>query len=129
MTTIVGASGRNITDFEFTIGTEASNVIQVGIQAKFRGEDVAGRVGFRLYVTSSATGNAVRAAPSGGLANGNNDDGFFIHEDVPDRVASCASDTDGNFEVTITHNQAATMYLAVIGADGRITISPAITFA
>ena len=111
----------------FTIGTEAGNVINVGIQLL----DAAGvamatksHVGF--YLSDSATGDTVVAAATS-LAIGT--DGI-IFEAVSNSWGDLVSENDGYIDLDIGDaSGAATYYLALKMPNGSIVISDAITFA
>lgn len=112
----------------FTIGTEATDAINVAVQLKTaRAKDVAVRVGLLCYLSDDATGDSVvGTAPSGGWAVGT--DGLLIPV-VTNKAAHVVSESDGQFDLTITHSGAKTCYLVIVMPDGSLVVSGAITFA
>lgn len=111
----------------FTVGTEATDAINVAIQLKdAAGSDMAIRTGLAWYLSSDANGDAIASATSGGLAIGT--DGLLL-EWTNNVSGWVVSEADGDIDVTITHNAAATYYLVLVLPNGKLTASGAITFA
>lgn len=113
---------------KFTVGTEAANAINVGIQLYDRdnGNEVDERVGLAWYLASNATGDAIATAPTGGIAIGT--DGLLL-EWTNNVSGWVVSEVDGDIDVTITDSGTPTMYLVLVAPDGKVYVSGAITFA
>lgn len=113
----------------FVIGTEAGDVINVGVQL----EDVAGTaITFATtcwaYLSGDSGGvGVVGTAPTGGVAIGT--DGEIIVEATADKVFLLESETDGDIDLDITDTGTPTFYLVVILPGGGKVVSGAITFA
>lgn len=112
----------------FVIGAEAANVINVAIQLKDAdGDDLAVRGCVYAYLSTDANGDSLAAAPSGGVAIGT--DGLAA-EVIDNRAFFLTSEADGDIDLNITVSSgAATYYLAVRLANGKLVVSNAITFA
>lgn len=112
----------------FTIGAEAANAIAVSLQlTDADGADVTARQCVYAYVSGNATGDSLSAAPAGGVAIGT--DGM-VAEVIDNRAFMLTSEADGDIDLTFTDaSGAATFYLAVRLANGKLVVSPAITFA
>ncbi|HNO94202.1 MAG TPA: hypothetical protein PKJ84_08525 [Anaerolineales bacterium] len=112
----------------FTIGAENTNAINVAIQLLNRdnGNELAERVGLQWYLSSDANGDAISAAPSGGIAIGT--DGLLI-EHTNNIAGKIISEADGDIDVTLTESTAKSFYLILIAPDGKLYPSGAITFA
>lgn len=112
----------------FTIGAENTNAINVAIQLLNRdnGNELAERVGLQWYLSSDANGDAISAAPSGGIAIGT--DGLLI-EHTNNIAGEIISEADGDIDVTLTESTAKSFYLILIAPDGKLYPSGAITFA
>lgn len=117
------------TRVDFTIGAEAANVINVGMQLKADedNETAADQV-VRMFLSDDSGGAGITAtAPDGGVAAGT--DGNILLEDVANKMLTVQSEADGDIDIDITESGTATWYLVVIFADGRTAVSAAITFA
>ena len=112
----------------FTIGAENTNAINVAIQLLNRdnGNELAERVALQWYLSSDANGDAISAAPSGGIAIGT--DGLLI-EHTNNIAGTVISEADGDIDVTLTESTAKSFYLILIAPDGKLYPSGAITFA
>jgi hypothetical protein len=112
----------------FTIGTEAADAINVAVQLKSaRAKATGQRVGLFCYLSDDANGDSVVAtAPSSGWAIGT--DGL-LHPVTANKAAVIVSESDGQFDVTITESGAKTCYLVIVMPDGSLAVSGAITFA
>ena len=112
----------------FTIGAENTNAINVAIQLLNRdnGNELAERVALQWYLSSDANGDAISAAPSGGIAIGT--DGLLI-EHTNNIAGTVISEADGDIDVTLTESTAKSFYLILIAPDGKLYSSGAITFA
>lgn len=112
----------------YTIGAEAADVITVACQFKNAdGTDCTSPVVVQQYLATSATGQALSTAPSGGTAAGT--DGTFLVEDVAQLVWTAVSEADGDLDVAITEAGAYTTFLITVLPCGTISASSAITFA
>lgn len=111
----------------FTIGAEAANVINVGIQLKDKGLDVAERVSVLAYLSDDANGDSVAGSAPTTVAIGT--DGVAIPL-VAGKCFLLTSEADGDIDIDITLSAGAdTWYLVIVLPDGRLVPSGAITFA
>ena len=111
----------------FTIGAEAANVINVGIQLKDKGLDVAERVSVLAYLSDDANGDSVAGTAPTSVAIGT--DGVAIPL-VAGKCFLLTSEADGDIDIDITLSAGAdTWYLVIVLPDGRLVPSGAITFA
>ena len=111
----------------FTVGTEASDAINVAVQLKDGGGvDLARRCGLAWFLSSDANGDAISAAPSGGIAIGT--DGLLL-EWTNNVSGWVVSEADGDIDVTLTDAGTPTFYLVLVLPNGRLSVSGAITFA
>lgn len=114
-------------DATFTIGAEASNIINVAIQLKDRGLDVTQRVSLNAYISSDANGDSVVGTAPTTVAIGT--DGLAIPL-VAGKCFLLTSEADGDIDLNITLSSgAATYYLVLVMPDGSLKVSGAITFA
>lgn len=115
---------------EFTVGAEASNVINVAVQLLDRdnGGPIDEFLPVLAYLSDDSGGNGVATtAPSGGWAIGT--DGEIMGEVTANKLAWLLSENDGDIDLDITETGADTWYLCVAAPDGRTYVSGAITFA
>jgi hypothetical protein len=112
----------------FSVGTEGTDAIIVGVQLKTEaGVDIAHRGVVHAYLSDDANGDSlVASAPSGGVAIGT--DGLAIPL-VANKAFLLTSEADGDIDLSITEAGAKTCYLAVVLPNGKLTVSGAITFA
>lgn len=112
----------------FTIGAEASNIINVGIQLKDPdGADLLESVGLNAYLSSNADGSTVVGTAPTTVAIGT--DGLAIPL-VAGKCFLLVSEADGDIDINITLSSgAATYYLVLVLPSGQLAISGAITFA
>lgn len=112
----------------FTIGTEAVNVINVGIQLKNAdGADLAVRSSVFAYLSDDANGDSIIAtAHSGGAAIGT--DGLAIPL-VANKAFMLTSESDGDIDINITETGTKTAYLILRMPNGKLVASTAITHA
>lgn len=116
----------DIDGVEFTIGAEAGNVINVGIQLKNGALDLTERAGVMAYLSADANGDALAVtAPSAGVAIGT--DGLAIPL-VADKAFILVSEADGDIDLDIGEAAADTWYLVVVLPGGALVVSDAITF-
>lgn len=115
-------------DVEFTIGSEATNVINVALQLNDAGGTaLATRAAVFAYLSDDANGDSIASsAPSGGVAIGT--DGLAIPV-VTNKAWVLVSEADGDIDIDITETGAATWYLIVVLPNGKLVASDAITFA
>lgn len=115
-------------DVDFTIGSEAGNVINVGLQLNDAGGTaLATRASVLAYLSDDANGDSIAAAaPDGGWAIGT--DGLLIPV-VTNKAAQLVSEADGDIDINITESGADTWYLIVVLPNGLLVASAAITFA
>jgi hypothetical protein len=115
-------------DVDFTIGSEAVNAINVGLQLNDAGGSaLAVRTSVFVYLSDDANGDSVAGtAPDGGWAIGT--DGLLIPL-VTGKAGLVISEADGDIDITITESGVATWYLIVVLANGKLAASGAITFA
>lgn len=115
-------------DIDFTIGSEAGNIINAGLQLNDAGGDaLATRASVFAYLSDDANGDSIAAtAPDGGWAIGT--DGLLVPV-VTNKAAQLVSESDGDIDINITESGAGTWYLIVILPNGKLSASGAITFA
>lgn len=112
----------------YVIGSEAANVINVGIQLNDAdGVALATRGTVFAYLSDDANGDSITAtAPDGGVAIGT--DGVAIPV-VANKAFQLVSETDGDIDIDITDTGTPTFYLIVVLPTGLLSASGAITFA
>lgn len=112
-----------------TVGTEAGNVINVGVQlTDAYGNSLSNEVAVDIILSDDSPPTSITAtAPSGGWAIGT--DGSIIYEPVTSKVVRVLSEADGHLDLDITETGAATWYLTVHLANGSLVTSDPITFA
>ncbi len=111
----------------FTIGTEASDIINVVIQLKnIDGQDMDERAGLAWYLSNDAEGDDLATVPTGGIAIGT--DGLLI-ESVTNAAGLVVSESDGDIDVNITDTGTPTFYFVLVNPNGKLVVSDAITFA
>ena len=111
-----------------TVGSEADNNINVGIQLKdIAGADLAVRGSVMMYLADDANGDGITTtAPSVGIAIGT--DGLAIPL-VANKCLQLVSESDGDIDLDIGEASAGTWYLIVVLPNGKLVASAAITFA
>ncbi len=113
---------------DFSIGAESANAITVSCQLNLGTRACAERVHGTMYLSSDANGDALEAA-SAGLSLAVGTDGVLI-ETSTDNCFHFVTESDGDFDVTITETTGAnTFYLVCMMPDHTISVSSAITFA
>lgn len=122
-----GSIGR-VCGATFTIGDEAANSINVGIQlTDAAGSDLDERCTVLAYLSDDANGDSVAAtAPDGNVAVGT--DGVLIPV-VADKAFYLTSEADGDIDLDVGETGTDTWYLIVVLPDGTLVASDAITFA
>ena len=113
---------------KFTIGTEATNAINVAIQLIDRdnGNELGEAVCLGWYLAADSAGQTIATAPSGGIAIGT--DGL-LQEFTANVAGLVTCEADGDIDVTLTESTAKSFYLVLVAPDGKLLISSAITFA
>lgn len=118
-------------DASFTIGAEASNIINVAVQLKSdkSQQAITARRIVDVYLADAATGAAIAGtAPDGGVAIGTN--GAILVALVASKMVKVVSNASGAFDLNITHAAGAkTVYVVVVMPNGRQVVSSAVTFA
>lgn len=116
-------------DATFTIGTEAADVINVGIQLTDRdnGNEISERVAVMYYLADDVAGDTPSGtAPDGGIAIGT--DGALT-EWTANVSGLAISESDGDLDIDVTESATPTFYLILVMPDGKLQASAAITFA
>lgn len=111
------------------VGAETGgNTINVAVQLKdANGADIGTRQQIRGYLSNDANGDSIATtAPSGGIAIGT--DGLLIPV-VTNKAFLLTCESDGDIDLTIVEAGAATWYLVLVMATGKLFVSGAITFA
>jgi hypothetical protein len=121
-TAIDGVANSQATTADFTIGTEAADVINVAVELQDGdGTAVSSLQGVNVGIGLTAT------APSGGWAIGT--DGAILGAHDANKSAWVQTEADGTFDLDITEAAGATWYMVVQLPDGKQVVSGAITFA
>jgi hypothetical protein len=123
-----GTTGNQMADgVTFTIGTEATNAINVAMQLTSGGNDLS-EIGYvTAFLSDSATGIGISGtAPATSVAIGT--DGAIIKELTTKLAWILQSEADGDIDLTITETGGDTWYLVVVLPDGSQVVSDAITF-
>ena len=116
-------------EFEFVIGAEAADVINVGVQLEDRENqgELGERVGFAWYLSDDAAGDSIAGtAPSAGLAIGT--DGLLL-EFTANLAGWATCEIDGDLDIDVGEAGIDTWFLVCVAPDGKLYVSPAITFA
>ena len=114
---------------EFTIGTEAADVIRVTAALKRPrvGLGVGKRLAVVAYLSTDAEGdNITSSAPDGGVVVGNK--GVVIPL-VAGKAFQLITNASGEVNIDITESTAKTFYLIIVLPTGETVASGAITFA
>jgi hypothetical protein len=128
-TAIDGVANSQATAADFTIGTEAANVINVAVELQDGdGTAVSSLQGVNVFLSDASTGIGLAAtAPDGGWAIGT--DGAILGAHDANKSAWVQTEADGTFDLDITESAGATWYMVVQLPDGKQVVSGAITFA
>lgn len=116
-------------DFMLTPGAEASNVVNVAIQAKsdHSQNNLAVRAAFDFYFSDQSDGsNLAATAPSGTVAIGTN--GIVMDLTGAKKIFRGVTNAAGAFDINITESGAKTMYVVVIAPNGRLIVSSALSW-
>jgi hypothetical protein len=111
----------------FTIGTEATNVITVGVQLKDpNGNNLGVRGHVHVFLSDDSHGDSLTATQAdGGIAGGTNG---WLTPITTGKMSQGVSESNGTLDVAITHSGVKTYYLGVMMPDGSIVMSGAIAF-
>jgi len=114
----------------FVIGSEAANVINVGIQLNDNDGDPLAVIGHVFaFLSDAVTGIAISAAAPD-VSVGIGTDGAIILEHATDLAWELQSETDGDIDLDIEDATGTpTWYLVVVLPSGLQVVSAAITFA
>jgi hypothetical protein len=115
-------------DATFVVGVEAADAINTVIQLIDRENrsllDESAALGW--YLSDDALGMVpASTAPTGGAAIGT--DGALI-ESVDNLSGKVISEIDGDIDITLTDTGTPTFHVVLVMPDGKLFISPAITF-
>ena len=124
-----GKVGR-LAGVTFTIGAEAANVINVGVQLEQAdGTDLDEVACVRAFLSDASTGIGLTGAvPDGSVAIGT--DGAIIETTLTDGSWLLQSEADGDIDIDINDvTGTPTWYLVVVLPDGTQAVSDAVTFA
>lgn len=112
----------------FTIGTEAANVINVGIQLEDDdGNDLSAVTAVEIWLFADAAGVSINANDYDTIAIGT--DGLLV-ERVADKILDCTCESDGDIDIDFTEaTTTPTSYVGVKLGDGSFAISSAVTHA
>ena len=113
----------------FVIGSEATNVINVGLTLTRGGVTLAESGVFFAYISDASTGlGKSGATPSAGVAVGSN--GFIVDDGpVVDRSWVLQTTVAGLIDLDFGEAAIDTWHLVVVLPSGKIVVSNAITFA
>ena len=119
----------NVFGASFTVGTEASNKINVAVQlTDSEGQDLTRRNTVQAYLAGDANGDSLATAPSGAVAIGT--DGLKLSSGGDSKIIfGLTCESDGDIDIDITESGTPTIYLVIVLPSGKLVISPAITFA
>lgn len=128
----VGSGSHNLTNnahgADITVGTEATNVINVAIDLKDASDRSLGvRNSLLAYLSTDATGDTLKSSDAN-LASAIGTDGILI-ELSADALFFLVSEADGDIDIDFTKTDTGTFYLNLVLPNGSIVTSGAITFA
>jgi hypothetical protein len=116
-----------IPSVEFTVGAEATDVINVALQVvDAQGMALALQLALLAWLSDTAGAALTATAPSAGTAIGT--DGTIIVEHTAETLMELLTDADGVLDLDIGEAGADTWYLNVRLPGGAIVSSPAIAF-
>ena len=112
----------------FTIATQVGTTINVGVQLKdSTGTSVTGVAVMLVYLSDSSNGNElVGTPPTGGTVIGT--DGVLVPV-LANKMFQIITNTSGHFDLNLTDSGTPSFYMVVVGANGKVLVSSAITFA
>jgi len=113
----------------FTVGGEAADTIVVTVQLNdINGTATAFKTLVHVWLSDAAAGAITGTGPSGTVAIGSTS-GVIVETVTSKKVYNIITGASGEFKLSIGEAGAATWYLNVALADGRVFSSGAITFA
>lgn len=120
---------NTVADAKYTVGAEATNVINVAVQLKNGNyQNPTVRNVLTVFISGASTGaDVVGTAPTGGAAIGTN--GKVLASPVANKVFIIQTDAQGRFDLNLTDTGTPTFYLVAVLPDGSQVVSSAITFA
>jgi len=115
-------------DVSFTVGAEATNVVNVAGQVKDEnGKAITQRVMLHVWLSDVATGLGLCAvAPSGTVVIGTN--GTILASIVAKTCLLIQTDASGRFDLNITEAGAKTLYVGARLPDGTFKVSSVATW-
>lgn len=116
-----------VSSCKFTIGAEASNIINVAVQlVDGRGRDLQTKSVVGYYISTDSVGDVIDT-DIGTIAIGT--DGTIISEFTDDVCGWVLSESDGDIDFNLTDTAAETIYLNIVFfGSGKIKTSDAITY-
>jgi len=119
---------NKVASVAYTIGTEAANVINVGLQLNdAEGNAIAAIAALNFYLSSDAAGKDIESSGPDSIAIGT--DGSLYMSGGDSLIAGLmVSEADGDIDLDLTHAGADTFYFCTILPDGSVAVSSAITF-
>ncbi len=122
----IAAAPNLVGGVTMSVSADVGNAVTITGQAvDANGADLAEATQFMYFLSSDAAGQAVSAAPDGGIAMGT--DGTMIVEFTAEVVGWFTTEADGDFDIVVTDAGAFTSYLVVMLPSGRRVISDVIT--
>jgi len=119
-------SGPDITNSTITVGTEASNVVNVAVQFKdAAGDNLARPVHCHLYFSDDAAGQTIATTAITTVAVGT--DGVIMEAITAGKEYRVVSEADGAFDLDLTQAAADTLYMQ-IALPNELKTSSVITF-
>lgn len=120
---------NTVAGVSFVIGTEAANVINVGVQLEDADGVAVAAVGVvTAFLSDDSGGDSISGtAPATSVAIGT--DGAIIVELTTKLAWILQSESDGDIDIDITETGVDTWFLVVVLANGTQVVSAAITFA
>ena len=110
-----------------TVGTEASNVVNVAIQFNdAKGDALTEAWAGNIYFSDDAAGQTLATTAIDTVAVGT--DGTIIKEVTAGKHYYVVSEADGDLDLNLTQDAADTLYMQVVFGDGRKKASSVITW-
>lgn len=118
-------------DVTFTVGDEATNVINVAAQCvDSEGNAIAESVALQYYLSDNADGSTLTSNSAHSSAPAIGTDGLLLPSGNDSQVSgTVVSEADGDFDIDFTDTGTGTVYLVVVLPDGSLAVSGAITHA
>lgn len=114
-------------DVEFTVGTEAADVVTVQCQLTDGVNPITEKVGLKAYLSTDSAGNVHKGADAN-LAAAISTNGVLV-DLVTDGPYFLVTEDNGRVDIAFTKTDAGTFYLNLVMPDGSIKTSTVITFA